>query len=133
MDGPWVSRGFMSNILPNFRGVSEKKQTMNVLRRYVECRVVPREATRAPYVVNFPVLHVRPYRLLRNTLTINWRLSRARGPAANHPTVASQEDLAAKACRGQPMFLPRPPPEWEAAGEAVAVAAAAKVFTSYVQ
>lgn len=105
---------------------------MNVLRRYVECRVVPREATRAPSVVNVPVPHVRPYRL-RNTLTINRRLSRARGPAANHPTVASQEDLAAKACRGQPMFLPRPPPEWEAAGEAVAVAAAAKVFMSYVQ
>eukprot|EP00903_Cladosiphon_okamuranus_P011664 g10971.t1 len=44
-----------------------------------------------------------------------------RGPAAKIPTAASQEDLAAKASRGQPMFRPRPPAEWEAAdGEAEA-------------
>lgn len=61
---------------------------------------------------------------------INRRPLCARGPAANQPTVASQENLAAKACRGQPMFLPRRPPEWEAAGKAVAVATTAKVFTS---
>eukprot|EP00752_Nemacystus_decipiens_P002077 g1988.t1 len=44
-----------------------------------------------------------------------------RGPAAELPTAASQEDLAAKATRGQPMYRPRPPAEWEAAdGEAEA-------------
>ncbi|CAM9613178.1 unnamed protein product, partial [Hapterophycus canaliculatus] len=45
-----------------------------------------------------------------------------RGPAATLPTAASQEDLATKACRGQPMYRPRPPAEWEAAdGAAEAV------------
>ncbi|CAM9549549.1 unnamed protein product [Scytosiphon promiscuus] len=39
----------------------------------------------------------------------------SRGPAAMLPTAASQEDLATKACRGQPMYHPRPPAEWEAA------------------
>lgn len=49
-----------------------------------------------------------------------------RGPAAEIPTAASQEDLAAKATRGQPMYRPRPPAEWEAAdGEAEAVSLAA--------
>lgn len=38
------------------------------------------------------------------------------------PTAASQEDLATKACRGQPMYHPRPPAEWEVAdGAAEAV------------
>ena len=49
-----------------------------------------------------------------------------RGPAADVPTAAGQEDLANKACRGQPMVRPRPPAEWEfadAAEEAVGLRA----------
>ncbi|CBN79097.1 hypothetical protein Esi_0176_0057 [Ectocarpus siliculosus] len=42
-----------------------------------------------------------------------------RGPAAMLPTPASQDDLATKASRGQPMYRPRPPAEWEAADVAV--------------
>ncbi|CAM9665779.1 unnamed protein product [Ectocarpus fasciculatus] len=42
-----------------------------------------------------------------------------RGPAAKQPTPASQDDLATKASRGQPMYRPRPPAEWEAADVAV--------------
>ncbi|CAM9556079.1 unnamed protein product [Ectocarpus sp. 12 AP-2014] len=42
-----------------------------------------------------------------------------RGPAAKLPTPASQDDLAAKASRGQPMYRPCPPAEWEAADVAV--------------
>lgn len=53
-----------------------------------------------------------------------------RGPAARLPTVASQEDLATKASRGQPMFRPRPPAEWEAAdGEAEAVSSQGKTVS----
>lgn len=37
-----------------------------------------------------------------------------RGAAAKLPTAASQEDLATKACRGQPMHRPCPPSGWEA-------------------
>lgn len=80
-------------------------------------------------VRNILILKITPDPSSRSPI-VNRRPSRARGSAANQATVASQEDLAAKACRGQPMFLPRPPPEWEAAGEAVDMAAAAKVRMS---
>lgn len=41
-----------------------------------------------------------------------------RGPAAELPTAGGQEDLATKACRGQPMLRPQLPGEWEVGGGA---------------